>query len=601
METTHYIIIGVLILMLIALVYDKFRPSYTFLLAVFVLVVMGIVPSNRFLESLSDKAIISIFLLIIITAGIENHFQLGTYFQKVFGKSNKPWVFMLRFGSLVTGLSSVMNNTPVVAMFIPYIHEWSKKNRFSSSKFLMPLSFFAIAGGMITVIGTSTNLVLKGLVEKNTEYTLNSVDFLIPGLGVALFTLLYVAFLGYKWLPARKDLMEMFAENSREYLIETAILEGSRLIGKTVEEAGLRNLQGVFLAEIFRDGRLIAPVKPNEALQVNDLLFFAGDTDQVLHLLRESNGLEISKKVKLDLHNHQELVEAVIPYNSLLSGSTVKEFGFRERYDAAIVGIHRRGEKLSGKIGDRILETGDLLLLTAGPDFRKLVQQDSNLYIVSSHPAPSTTPTWKKRTFLFALLAIVFLAALPATSLGFDRNGGLLRLHEALFLILGMQFALGMMDSAVVKRNVSLDLLIILASALTIGAALVESGTSVLLADGFIQLMQGKGSLTIGIGLFVLTVILTQFITNVAAVSIVFPIALSLGDSLGINPVAFFMIAAFGASASFITPMSYQTNLMVYGPGGYKFNDFVKLGLPLTLFYGLIALTYFAIKYNLKW
>lgn len=258
-------------------------------------------------------------------------------------------------------------------------------------------------------------------------------------------------------------------------------------------------------------------------------------------------------------------------------------------------------EKNYGKIGDRILETGDLLLLTAGPDFRKLVQQDSNLYIVSSHPAPSTTPTWKKRTFLFALLAIVFLAALPATSLGFDRNGGLLRLHEALFLILGMQFALGMMDSAVVKRNVSLDLLIILASALTIGAALVESGTSVLLADGFIQLMQGKGSLTIGIGLFVLTVILTQFITNVAAVSIVFPIALSLGDSLGINPVAFFMIAAFGASASFITPMSYQTNLMVYGPGGYKFNDFVKLGLPLTLFYGLIALTYFAIKYNLKW
>ena len=600
MSSQHIYLFSVLALLIAGLILDKLRPSYTFLIAVFLLVVGGIIPTTDFLTSLSNTAVLSIFLLIIITSGINEHFQLNRSLDKMFGRTKSPKLFMFQFGSFVTGLSAVMNNTPVVAMLMPYISDWSKKHSISPSKFFMPLSFFAISGGMITLIGTSTNMVLQGLIQENTTEHLQWMDFLVPGLAVSLLTIIYMVSLGYKLLPNYQNTLAHFQENKREYLIETLVSEGASLVGKNIEQAGLRNLKDVYLVEIMRQGRLITPVKPNELIYEGDLLFFAGDTSMVIQLLNDTKGLEISKKDKLDLGEHPEMMEAVIPYNSLLSGKNVKQFGFRERYDAAIIGIHRGGAKLSGKIGDIPLETGDLLLVAAGPDFRKLIDQDTNLYIVSAFEKTSKVSGINKRLFLLGLALCIVLAALPASLFGIDRSGGLLKLYEALFLILGLQFAFGMMDSEGVKKNVSLDLLIILASAITVGTALVSSGASQLVADGFIANFMGFGSLTMAIALFILTVLLTSFVTNVAAVSIIFPIALSISETLGVSGLPFFMIAAFGASACYITPMGYQTNLMVMGPGGYKFNDFVRVGLPLTLLYAIVVIGYLAIKYEMK-
>lgn len=602
MENQQIYLLIVLLGLIVGLVVEKIRPAYTFLIGVFLIVVGGVIPSSTFLQSLANTSILSIFLLIIITAGINEHFRIGRYLDSLFGSSEKPSGFLLRMGGFVTGLSSVMNNTPVVAMLMPYVYDWSRKRNISPSRFFIPLSYFAIAGGMITVIGTSTNLVLKGLVEENTAYHLAYDDFLIPGLMVASLALIFMAVYGYRLLPNNKDLLEIFSENTREYLVETVIPANSPLIGKSVEEAGLRNLSGVYLAEMVRtNGRLIAPVKPNEIIREGDLLFFAGDTGEVIQLMEEVRGLEMSKQKKLAIDDEFEMVEAVVPFNSLLAGTTVKEFGFRERYDAVIVGIHRRGEKISGKIGNIKLEAGDLLLISAGPDFRTLVGQDKNLYIVSSLERPSQIKQGKRSLFLLGTALAILLAILPAELVGVDRPGGLLKLYETLAIILGLQFALGMMDSEGVKRNVSLDLLMILASALTFGTALVSSGTATYIADAFIQISAGLGSLSIGIGLFLLTLILTSFVTNVAAVSIAFPIALALADQLGISPMPFFMITAFGASACFLTPMGYQTNLMVYGPGGYRFKDFLRAGFPLTLIYGLAVMSYFGWKYQLNW
>ncbi len=600
MSSQHIYLFSVLALLIAGLILDKLRPSYTFLIAVFLLVVGGIIPTTVFLTSLSNTAVLSIFLLIIITSGINEHFQLNRSLDKMFGRTKSPKLFMFQFGSFVTGLSAVMNNTPVVAMLMPYISDWSKKHSISPSKFFMPLSFFAISGGMITLIGTSTNMVLQGLIQENTTEHLQWMDFLVPGLAVSLLTIIYMVSLGYKLLPNYQNTLAHFQENKREYLIETLVSEGASLVGKNIEQAGLRNLKDVYLVEIMRQGRLITPVKPNELIYEGDLLFFAGDTSTVIQLLNDTKGLEISKKDKLDLGDHPEMMEAVIPYNSLLSGKNVKQFGFRERYDAAIIGIHRGGAKISGKIGDIPLETGDLLLVAAGPDFRKLIDQDTNLYIVSAFEKTSKVSGINKRLFLLGLALCIVLAALPASFFGIDRSGGLLKLYEALFLILGLQFAFGMMDSEGVKKNVSLDLLIILASAITVGTALVSSGASQLVADGFISSFIGLGSITMAIALFILTVLLTSFVTNVAAVSIIFPIALSISQTLGVSGLPFFMVAAFGASACYITPMGYQTNLMVMGPGGYKFNDFVRVGLPLTLLYAIVVIGYLAIKYEMK-
>lgn len=602
MEHTQIYLLVILVLLVLALVAEKIRPAYTFLIGVFLLVVGGVIPTTAFLQSLSNTSILSIFLLIIITAGINDHFRLSTYLDRMFGKGESASGFLFRMGGFVTALSSIMNNTPVVAMLMPYVHDWSRKKGISPSKFLLPLSYFAIVGGMITVIGTSTNLVLQGLVKENTGFELAWHDFFYPGLWVAGLTLLFMSLVGHRLLPNNKDLLVLFSENTREYLVETVIPTDSPLIGRSVEKAGLRNLKGVYLAEILRtNGRLIAPVKPNEIIREGDLLFFAGDTGEVMGLMDEVRGLELSKKEKLDLGNEIEIVEAVIPFNSLLAGTTVKEFGFRERYDAVIVGIHRKGEKISGKIGNIRLEAGDLLLISAGPDFRTLVDQDKNLYIVSSMERASRIADWKKKAFLIGTLTAIVLAILPASLLGIDRSGGLLKLFETLFLILGLQFALGMMDSEGVKRNVSLDLLIILASALTFGTALVNSGTAELIATQFIHYTQGLGPLSVGVGIFLLTLTLTSFVTNVAAVSIAFPIALALSEQMQISPLPFFMITAFGASACFLTPMGYQTNLMVYGPGGYRFKDFLRAGFPLTILYGVVVMSYFGWKYQLNW
>jgi len=597
----QFYLLTVLGLLIAGLIWERFRPSYVFLAAVALLWLGGLVESRTFVESLANTSILSIFLLIIITSGINEHFNLGMYLDRMFGKTKNPKLFLVQFGAFVSSFSAVINNTPLVAMLMPYLHDWGKRNKISPSKFFMPLSFFAISGGMITVIGTSTNLVLMGLVEQNTGLSLKALDFVIPGTLIALMTIVYMATIGYRLLPDRKDLMAVFEENQREYLVETTVRPLSTLVGKTVEQAGLRSLKGVFLAEILRDGHLITPVKPNEKLYGDDLLFFAGDTSQVIELIDRDNGLEISKKEKLNLSGHQEIAEVVVPYNSLLSGQTVKESGFRERYDAAIIGIHRRGEKLSGKIGDIALQTGDLLLLTIGPDFRKLIEQDKNLYMVSASRRQSSIRPVQKRAFLVLMMLTVALAALPASLFGIDRNGGVLKLYEALFVILGLQFGFGMMDSSGVKKNVSLDLLVILAAALTLGEALIASGTADSVAQFFIGITQGQGALTIGIVLFVLSMILTSFVTNVAAVSIAFPIAYSLSQSLGISGIPFFMIAGFGASCCYLTPVGYQTNLMVYGPGGYKFTDFFKVGVPLALMYGLITITYFAMAYRLTW
>lgn len=602
MNSIQIYLLIVLALLIIFLVIDKVRPSYTFVVGVFLLVVGGVIPSTAFIESLTNTSILSIFLLIIITAGINEHFGVGDYLDMLFGKGEKPGGFLFKMGGFVTALSSFMNNTPVVALMMPYIYDWSRKRGESPSRFLLPLSYFAIVGGMITVIGTSTNLVLVGLVSENTGMDLAWSDFFYPGLIVAVLTLIFMSAFGYRLLPDNKDLLDIFSENTREYLVETVVHKGSPLIEETVEGAGLRNLKGVYLAEIIRtNGRIITPVRPNEIIREGDLLFFAGDTGDVISLINEGRGIQLSKESDRDLDEEFEMIEAVIPFNSLLSGTTVKEFGFRERYDSVIVGIHRGGEKIRGKIGNIKLETGDLLLISAGEDFRTLANQDGNLLIVSNHKQPAKVKSVNKAAFVMGTLLCIGLALLPAEVCGLSRSGNLLRLYEALFLILGLQFGLGMMDSDGVKRNVSLDLLMILASALTLGTALVSTGTADFIADAYLQYSYGMGSLSIGLGLFLLTLLLTSFVTNVAAVSIAFPIALGLSDQLGINPIPFFMITAFGASACFLTPMGYQTNLMVYGPGGYKFKDFLRAGVPLTIIYGVAVMAFFGWKYQLNW
>ncbi len=487
--------------------------------------------------------------------------------------------------TVVSGFSSVMNNTPIVALFIPYVYQWGKKNRVAPSKLLIPLSYAAIFGGMITVIGTSTNLVLNGFVTERGETPLGFSDFFFPGIVVSIAGILFLSLTNNTLLPNRKiDEDTPNAARLRQYLTETKVLENAELVGQTIQEAGLRNLDGVYLAEIYRRGRLLQAVAPDEVLEANDRLYFAGDTENVMRVIEKFPGISWAKSEKFEISDKAEIVETVIPANSSLHGKSLKESFFREKFDAAVVGIHRNGEKLSGKLGEIPLRAGDLLLIIAGGDFKRRINADKDLYALQwvKESSPSNQ---KSNYFLISLLTFVGLSIF-----------GFIDFFMALVLSLGSALILGLFSSQELKKQTNIDLLLILGGAITVGKAFIDTGAARIMTAPLVNAIDWLGPIGIVLCLYVVTVIFTSFVTNVAAVSVLFPIAYELIHDLGMNPTPVYLTLAFGASAAFITPIGYQTNLMVYGPGKYTFKDFVKIGLPFTLVYSLCALiTIFAL------
>ena len=577
---------SVLIACIAGLLIEKIRPSIVFLSGIIVLMLTRVVQPADFLQSLGNESIVTIFLLIFITAGIKEHFNLEGILNWLFKSAKSPRGFIIRMTTSVSVLSSVVNNTPIVALMIPYVNQWSNRNKIAPSKLLIPLSFATIIGGMITVVGTSTNLVLNGFILSKEPAGLDFLDFFIPGILVTVVGLVFLATLGYGLLPSRTNPLDEFKTNAREYLVETYVASGSPLVGKTIAAANLRNLEGIYLFEIVRNGQVINAVDPDEVLQANDHLYFAGDTDKVVELIQQNNGLEIPLSNDLGLERHVNLIETVIPRNSDLTGRTLKESEFREKYDAAVVAIHRNGENLRGKIGSIVLEPGDLLLLSAGQKFFTRNKNDRDLYTVSVVAKGNGTASWKKNIFL-----VGSAIALIAMSLDF------VNLFLSLFLIVVLMAGFGLLRIDAIKKLMDLDLLVILGSALTLSKALINTGVALEAANSIIELFEMWGKYGVLIGLYCITVVLTSFLTNVAAVSIVFPIAYSISHGMGLDSTGFYVAIAFGASASFMTPVGYQTNLMIYGPGSYKAKDFLKIGVPFTILYSVTCITYIIFRY----
>ncbi len=583
-----WIVLGVILLLIAGLVTDKIRPHVLFLMSALFLMVIGILTPKNFLQSFANESIATIFVLILLTAAINNNFNLLKHLDSFFIQKRKPKLFLFQMTTSVGLMSSLMNNTPIVALLIPYVMRWSKKMQVSPSKLLIPLSYAAIIGGMITLIGTSTNLVLNGFIENEGGKPFGVFDFLIPGLLVTGVGVLFLSVFGYSILKNRVNPLDTVKSNLKEYLVEVALAKDSAKIGQTVEQAGLRNLHGIYLVEILRGNEIISPVSPDEKLHAKDRLYFAGDTSDILEIVKENSGFVFPKTEKFNLGEQLKIIETLIPYNSNLSGKTLKESNFRERYDAAVIAIHRGGEKLNGKLGEINLEYGDLLLLTAGEKFQERIQNDSNLYAIEVKDYLGAIPKWKKQVLaLCSLLTIIGMLT------------GYLSLFVGVLIILSAFFALGLFTKEAIYKNLNLDLFLILGSAIAIGSAFIETGAAKFIADEVIHIFSLYGNTSVIIGIFLLTVLLTAFVTNAAAISIVFPIAYEMSLELTIPSTAIFLAIAFGASCSFITPYSYQTNLMVFGPGGYKQKDFFRIGLPMTLLYSATCLLYLLIHYQI--
>lgn len=578
-----WIVLAVISAVIYSLLKDLLKPALTFFLGVSVLMVFGIVSPGEFLSGVSNQSIATIVLLILITAALNKNFNMEGLFDKAFEGVKRPKSFLLRMTGYVAVLSSILNNTPVVAIMTPYVYNWCKKCGIHPSKLLIPLSYATILGGMITVVGTSTNLVLNGFLDENGLKMLRFSDFFYLGILVTVVGIAYLYFVGYRLLPQHKEAFDDVKAKAPEYLIETQVSKNGKLIGSTIESAGLLSLQGVYLIEIHRNGQMIPMVSPNEVLEPLDLLIFMGKSDTIMDVVNSGIGLQLPKS-----GDDTEIIEAVIPANSSLAGQSSAKAKLSEDYNAELVALSRNGEKISGKMDNMRLKHGDLLLLSVDKNFFENANVIHDLVIlskISNNQAPKPI----RRKIIIVLIGLV----MASTFLGF------INLFQACLFILSGMLGLKMFSFRDISKEIDIDLIVLLVSALTLGNALIKTNAAELISTNFIALFYPFGIIGILIGLFVLTALLTSFVTNVAAISIAFPIAYSVSSKLNIDGTPLFVTIVYAASAAFITPIGYQTNWMVYGPGNYTSKDFIKVGFPLAIIYGITCILFIYLRYLL--
>ncbi len=578
LEFDAFIVIVVLVFIIISLYKDIIGPAFTFIIAITVLGVFQILTPSEILHGFANEQVAVILMLLLVGDLFTKTEIIESIFDRIFKKAKSPRGFLVRMMIWVGSFSAFLNNTPLVAMMIPYVHTWSKKNNISASKFLIPLSYAAILGGMVTLIGTSTNLIVSGFViEQNIIEDLkplNIFDFAWVGLPMFIVGFIYLVFIGYRILPEGKDILSKFKENSREYIVEAEVRSNSGLIGKTITEAGLRNLKGLYLYEIIRKDKRIKAVTHNELIREDDHLFFAGDTENIAEMLNLNSGLTLPLVGMLAKKKHTEVVEVVVSHNSSLITKTVKEANFRGKYDAAIIAIHRNGERVKGKLGSIELKAGDVLLILAGDDLSERAQDSQDFYFISKVKEFNRLDRLKSTVLVGGLILAVILKAL-----------GLVSLFMIVLCLLLLLTALKIASAKDIYKNFDYNLAIIIAMALALGTAMTKSGVAEMAAETVISAFKPFGNISLLFGIYILTSLLASFVTNKAAVAIVFPISLTMASTLGLNPMPFILIVAYAAAANFMIPIGYQTNLMVYGPGGYTLKDFIKIGFPLTFIY----------------
>ncbi len=580
MAYQSYFVLFIILLIFYFIYRDMLRPAVSFLIAILTFLVTGILNYNEVLSGLANDKIASIIILILISAGLRKNYNIEKVFDRIFKKATTYKSFLFRMMSQVAIISSMINNAPVVALMTPYVFNWGKKNNVAPSKLLIPLSFATIMGGMLTVIGTSTTLLLNGFLTENNIIEIQWDDLLVLGGLVTITGVLFLGFFGPSLLPNHKDVIEKFKQNTREYLVETWVMSGADLVGKTVLEAELRNLTGVYLVEIIREDTIISPVNPEEIIQQHDRLIFAGNTTKIVDLVNTNMGLSLpDNESAIDHTSSLEVIECVISKSSSLVGKILKDTDFRNRYDAAVVAIHREGEKITGKIGEMVLNPGDVLLLFGGQHFNERIDLYRDLFVISRERKEVTSNPNK-------YLAIGIMAGLISLLYFF----GEIALFPVVLIIYGTMIGFRMVTVRDIKREVDLNLIAILVFSLALGQAIIKTDAGNLLANGFISLLEPFGLIAILIGLVIVTNILTSLVGNAGAISIAFPLALSITENLNVDGMPFYLALAFSASATFLTPISYQTNLIIYGPGGYNFKDFFKIGLPVTIIYLSVAL-----------
>lgn len=579
LDWTAWFTLLVLVSVVVALVIDIARPDLILLGAVGAVLITGIITPEQAFAGFSNSAVLAVASLFVVAAGLERTNAL-TFLDRMFFSASKRLSMMLpKLMASTSFLSAFLNNTPIVAMLLPRIQEQARKRSIPASKLLIPLSYAAILGGLTTLIGTSTNIVVSGLMESEGLEPMGMFDLTLIGVPAIFAVMLFFALGGHRLLPDRGTDHDEFEAGLQDVLFEVRISEGSAFIGKTVDGAGLRALQDAYLVHIRR-GEQVLQVTPNIYFDAGDVLTFSGNVS-ILENLLQRDGLETV--VESYEHNEDQslpLYEAVVAESSSLVGKTLKEANFREKYGGVVLGILRSNEQAMGPLGQVPIKAGDLLVIESLSGFdRRWNASRDEFYLVASRQASSVRPRSKRAPFaILILISMVSLAAL-----------GIMPIVTAAFCAALGMVLLRCVRFSEAKNSIDVSVLIVIAAALGFGKAVEATGLAGLTAHGLITVTSGLGTVGVLIVLYAATNLMTELITHKAAAVLMFPVAMAIAAELGLDARAVALIVAVAAAASFMTPIGYQTNLMVMSAGSYRYRDYLKAGFPVSLIVMAIA------------
>ncbi|QDP40879.1 SLC13 family permease [Radiobacillus deserti] len=573
----------VVFMMMVCLIKEITRPEIIVFVALTCLLGAGVITTEEAIAGFANEGMLTVALLFIVAGTIQKSGLMERTIAKLVRSSDSPRRSLIRLVVPITGVSAFLNNTPIVATLTPIIHKWCQNQNLAPSKFLIPLSYASILGGILTVMGTSTNLVVHGLLLENGMEGYSLFTLAPYSLPACLLGLGYLVTVGFKLLPSYKVSNTYSYEKEKEYLMEMIVEDNypyldNPIINKTVEEANLHNLDYVYLIAIIRNEERIYPVNSSTMIKGNDHLIFTGQISKMGEL-DTRKGLTLSTGTTTNLERFRNgkgrLMEVVLSHQSNLLYQRIRDTDFRTKYDAGVIAIHRNRVHMEGKIGEIVLRPGDTLVLLTGKDFEERLNLSHDFYMVTpveSYPFLNRMSRWKAWGSMLIMALMIFFVSFH-----------LLSMFAAMSIAVVLYLLLRIISIEEAKSFIQPNVLLLIASAFGIGEALLKTGAASLISTSLIHVSLPYGEIGVLFFLSFITVVFTEIITNNAAAVFMFPIALEAANQLQQDPLPFFILITISASASFLSPIGYQTNLIVYHPGGYRFSDYFKVGLPLSL------------------
>jgi di/tricarboxylate transporter len=655
MSLSAILTLTVLFFILASLYFEVLGAAFTFVVGVVVLGLLKVLTVEEMLAGFSNEPMLLVIMLLLVGEVIRKTGVINGFFERMMNRAKTTRGFIFKVITPMAGISAFLNNTPLVAIMIPFVQTWTRKMRVPASKLMIPLSFGIILGGNITLIGTSNNLILSSLIhEQKIIPGFDSVgffDFAWVGLPMLIIGMIYLWIFSDKLLPSREEALDRFASHEREYMVEAVVQPGSSLVGSSIPNSGLLNLKGLSLMEVrtkveevekkvekvekveevesafardsskdatpqrsFSSGsqtfstfstsstsaqktfstfstsstfpqktsstspRRIPSTSPDYRLSAGDRLLFTGATNSVTELIDAYPGIDLVDTETFAEKEQLEVLEVVVSHNSPLVGKSVREIRFRNRYGAVVLGVHRNGEKLMEKTADIRLRPGDVILLLAENGFRIRSEETTDFYHLQQVRQIQKPGPVKSALVLGGLVVVIVLSVL-----------GVIKLIMGTAVYLMILLLTKIANPKEVFKSLDYNLGLIVVMTLALGTAMYKTGLAGQFAWGMINLLKPFGLIGIMTGLYLTTALISAYINNKAALTLIFPIALLTASNLNLNPLPFALLIAVASMGVFITPHGYQTNLMVYGPGGYRFRDFLPIGLPLSVLNMIVA------------